>query len=102
QVGRGKVALTREAVAALKKEDKNNIVLGFRPESLDLASPNADGAIPIDVDVVEELGSDAYVYGTVPTEFGTTGELHFDTDAQQMIVRVDPRDVPAKGDTVWV
>ncbi|WP_430868377.1 ABC transporter ATP-binding protein [Demequina aurantiaca] len=102
QVGRAKVTLTREALAALKADDKNNVVLGFRPESLDRAAPNAEGAIPIDVDLVEELGSDAFVYGTIPNEFGAAKDVHFAAGDSQVIVRIDPRDVPAKGDTIWV
>ncbi|GIG53716.1 ABC transporter ATP-binding protein [Demequina activiva] len=102
QVGRGKVKLDREAVAHLKAEDKNHVVLGFRPESLDRVAPNSEGAIPIAVDVVEELGSDAFVYGEVPNEFGEAQDLHFSAGDSQMIVRIDPRDVPKKGDTVWV
>ena len=101
-VGRARVPLSRETVAALRAEDRNTVVLGFRPESLDRASANADGAIPIEVDAVEELGSDAYVYGTVPTEVGASREIHFSSGDAQMIARIDPRDVPRKGETVWV
>src|SRR6187549_279939 len=102
QVGRGRIQLTREAIASLKAEDKNSVVLGFRPESLDRSTPNAEGAIPIEVDIVEELGSDAYVYGSVPNEFGESKEIHFAAGDSQMVVRIDPRDVPKKGDTIWV
>jgi len=102
QVGRGRIQLTREALASLKAEDKNSVVLGFRPESLDRSAPNAEGAIPIEVDIVEELGSDAYVYGSVPNEFGESKEIHFAAGESQMVVRIDPRDVPKKGDTIWV
>ena len=102
QVGRGRVPLTREAIAALKAEDKNHVVLGFRPESLNRASENAEGAIPVTVDVVEELGSDAFVYGSIPNEFGESKDINFAAGDSQVIVRVDPRDVPKKGETVWV
>ncbi len=102
QVGRGRIQLSREALASLKAEDKNSVVLGFRPESLDRSTANADGAIPIQVDIVEELGSDAYVYGSVPNEFGESKDIHFAAGDSQMVVRIDPRDVPKKGDTIWV
>ncbi|NTV39190.1 MAG: sn-glycerol-3-phosphate ABC transporter ATP-binding protein UgpC [Demequinaceae bacterium] len=101
-VGRGKVALSREAIAALKSEDKGQVVLGFRPEALDRAAPNADGAIPVEVDVVEELGSDAFVYGTVPTEYAGAQDIKFSAGESQVVVRLDPRDVPKKGETIWV
>jgi len=102
QVGRGKVALSRETIAALKTEDKSQVVLGFRPEALDRAAPNADGAIPVAVDVVEELGSDAFVYGSVPTEYGEAQGINFSAGESQVVVRLDPRDVPKKGETIWV
>jgi multiple sugar transport system ATP-binding protein len=102
QVGRGKVALSRETIASLKTEDKSQVVLGFRPEALDRAAPNADGAIPVEVDVVEELGSDAFVYGSVPTEYGDSKDIHFSAGDSQVVVRLDPRDVPKKGETIWV
>lgn len=102
QVGHAKVALTREAVAALKADDKNHVVLGFRPESLDRSAPNAEGAIPIHVDMVEELGSDAFVYGTIPNEFGESKEVNFASGDSQVVVRIDPRDVPKGGDSIWV
>jgi multiple sugar transport system ATP-binding protein len=102
QVGRAIVQLPRDTIAALRAEDKNHVVLGFRPEALDRAAANADGAIPIEVDAVEELGSDAYVYGTVPNEFGASRELHFASGDSQMIARIDPRDVPKKGEVLWV
>jgi multiple sugar transport system ATP-binding protein len=102
QVGRGKVALSRETIAALKSEDKSQVVLGFRPEALDRAAPNADGAIPVEVDVVEELGSDAFVYGSVPTEYGGAKDIKFSAGESQVVVRLDPRDDPKKGETIWV
>ena len=43
------------------------MTVGFRPEDTDLVGPT-DGGMPILVDLVEELGSDAYVYGTVGLE----------------------------------
>ena len=102
QVGRGKVALSRETAAALKAEDNGKVVLGFRPEALDRAAPNADGAIPVEVDVVEELGSDAFVYGSVPTEYAGAQDIKFSAGDSQVVVRLDPRDVPKKGETIWV
>jgi multiple sugar transport system ATP-binding protein len=62
------------------------VVLGLRPESLELA---ADG-VPARVDVVEELGADAYLFCTA--EVG--GE------AVRLVARVDARHVPDRGDRV--
>jgi len=100
-IGDAKVQLRRDTVANMTAEDEGDVILGFRPESLDRVAPNTDGAFPVDVNVVEELGSDAYVYGTVPTPLATGHHTEVGGSGD-VIVRVDPRDVPGKGDTVWV
>ncbi|KNX38197.1 ABC transporter ATP-binding protein [Luteipulveratus halotolerans] len=64
------------------------VTLGVRPEDLVL-NDSAQG-IPVEVDVVEELGADAYVYGH--TLIGD--------EQLQMIARVDGRTPPEKGATV--
>jgi multiple sugar transport system ATP-binding protein len=66
------------------------VILGFRPEAL---APAADG-IPVVVDVVEELGSDAYVYGHVAA--GAPNAEVFG----QLIARIDPKRVPDRGATL--
>ena len=40
-----------------------NITVGVRPEAWRLVSA-AEGGLPINVTVVEELGADGFVYGT--------------------------------------
>ncbi len=37
--------------------------IGFRPEGLGIVSEDTENTIPIEVEFVEELGSDAYIYG---------------------------------------
>jgi len=69
--------------AALSQAD-SQVTLGVRPEDLDLT----EHGLPVQVDVVEELGADAYIYGR------TT-----DNDAQ-IIARTDGRRPPEKGSTV--
>ncbi|MFC6011483.1 ABC transporter ATP-binding protein [Nocardia lasii] len=62
----------------------NSVVLGIRPEHLEVGN----GGLEIEVDVVEELGSDAYVYGRA-----------FSSVAQETIVaRVDWRNPPSRGE----
>jgi multiple sugar transport system ATP-binding protein len=69
-----------------------SVQVGFRPEDTDLVGPG-DGGMPIHVDLVEELGSDAYVYGTVALE----GQ-----DERFVVRATDPRRAPHLGDTVYV
>ncbi len=62
------------------------ITVGMRPEDLTLA----EHGLAVTVDVVEELGADAYVYGTLRSD---------ETDLP-IVARTDGRDVPDKGATV--
>jgi len=63
---------------------EGQVTLGVRPEDLELT----EHGLPVQVDVVEELGADAYIYGR------TT-----DNDAQ-IIARTDGRRPPEKGSTI--
>jgi multiple sugar transport system ATP-binding protein len=94
-LGRARIALTRAASSALAAEGADRVIVGFRPESLDLVSKNDEGAFPVDVGVVEELGSDAFLHGTLPElPEGTS------TASGGIIARVDPSRPPAKGEQV--
>ena len=91
--------LTREQVAAAREGGDGKVTVGFRPEDTDLVSNGAGGGLskeaagmPIVVDLVEELGSDAYVYGTVALE----------GQDERFVIRTDPRSAPALGSTVYV
>jgi multiple sugar transport system ATP-binding protein len=66
------------------------VTVGVRPEDVDVVGEGA--GMPTEVDVVEELGADAYVYGH--TEFG--GE------PKSIIVRVDGRRPPEKGEMLHI
>ena len=72
----------------LGRAQAGEVVVGVRPEDLEVS----DHGLPIEVDVVEELGADAYVYGR--TKLGD-GE-------HQIIARVDGRRPPAKGEVFHV
>ncbi len=100
RLGEAQIPLARETVDAVRAEGSDELVLGFRPESLEPASEGTEGAFPVLVDVVEELGSDAYLYGQA---IGSAAE---DTAASlqssTIIARVEPRNVPRKGEKVYV
>jgi multiple sugar transport system ATP-binding protein len=66
----------------------DSVVLGLRPESLELAP---DG-LPAEVQVVEEIGADAYVF-CVAEVAGETAKL---------VARGDARRVPARGERVFL
>ncbi|USQ76879.1 ABC transporter ATP-binding protein [Ornithinimicrobium cryptoxanthini] len=86
--GDSDLPIAREALAAAGPQ----VVVGVRPEDLTMST---DGAgLAVEVDVVEELGADAYIYGRVPGQEPVDGEI------RPFIARVDGRTPPAKGETV--
>ncbi len=72
------------------------VTIGVRPEDLE---PAEDGhGIAVTVDVVEELGADAYIYGTTKAhQVDIEGEAE---TAKPFIARVDGRRPPEKGQVV--
>lgn len=101
-VGAARLPLKREALDQLTDADEGKIVVGFRPEALNRVSENDLGAMPVAVDLVEELGSDAFVYGTLVGPAASEAHVQSGAGENQVIVRIDPRDVPMKGDTIHV
>ena len=69
----------------------STVTVGFRPEDCDLVGEH-DGGMPIQVDLVEELGSDAFVYGHVALE----------GQSERFTVRTDSRRAPRLGEIVYV
>ena len=73
------------------KRMTGRVVVGVRPEAWRVVGAEG-GGLPVQVTVVEELGSDAFVYGTSGVE-GTPSNI---------IVRVGARDTVRKGDVLHV
>src|SRR6185295_1335984 len=83
--------LTREQVAAARADGGANMVtIGFRPEHAEIVSAT-DGGMPIVVELVEELGSDAFVHGHAAINGGH----------ETFVVRTDGRTTPRMGETVF-
>ena len=72
---------------------QGEILVGVRPESW---RPTTDG-LDVQVALVEELGADAYIYGT-PTQ---SSQVRVEEGAQ-IVVRWDPKNTPAVGSTVSI
>ncbi|MBW0255741.1 MULTISPECIES: ABC transporter ATP-binding protein [unclassified Cellulomonas] len=101
KVGSAGIAVPRDVLGTLASDDNNSITIGFRPEALDVVPQGTPDSIPVSVNIVEELGSDAFVYGSLVGEAGAA-DVHSGAGDAQVIVRVDPRQVPAKGETIHV
>jgi multiple sugar transport system ATP-binding protein len=85
----GEYLVPVDPAAAQKME--GNITVGVRPEAWRVVG-NAEDGMPVKVTVVEDLGSDAFVYGTSGVE-GTPTNI---------IIRVSGRQHPQKGETMYV
>jgi multiple sugar transport system ATP-binding protein len=96
-LGRARLPLTTAALSELAAEGADRVIVGFRPEALDVATEQDAGAFPVDVAVVEELGSDAFLHGTLPELREESGPL-----GENIVARVDPARPPAKGDRVYL
>jgi len=90
RIGDLNLPLPRSILDQLAAEDAESVLLGFRPESVELVG-QAEG-FPVAVRLVEELGADAYLYGSV------IGAEHADTP--DILTRIDPANPPKVGDTV--
>jgi multiple sugar transport system ATP-binding protein len=77
------------AANILAKTNAKSITVGIRPEGLHVS---ANEGIEVDVDVVEELGADGFLYG----------RSHLDGAEQDITARVDGRVHPHKGDNVFL
>ncbi len=77
--------------AAARAAAGDRVTIGVRPEAWRIVGAAADG-LALRVAVVEELGSDAYVYGSI-----TTGDRDVD-----LVVRVGAEDAPRKNETIRI
>jgi multiple sugar transport system ATP-binding protein len=84
ELGGVRIELPPEAAAAVA--GRGRVTIGLRPEALELRQ---DG-LPARVEVVEDVGAEAYAICTAEVAGGE----------RRMIARVDPRRAPAQGETV--
>ncbi|MEO7069557.1 MAG: sn-glycerol-3-phosphate ABC transporter ATP-binding protein UgpC [Nostocoides sp.] len=94
-VGNSQVPVERDILAG---SSGKKVILGVRPEDLDVVSEGQ--GIPVEIDVVEELGADAYIYGTAKASTHT--EADEDATEKPFIARVDGRQPPEKGSTIYL
>ena len=87
RLGNKPVDLPPATAAALTASGATSVILGFRPE--DLRITNSETSWPVEVQLVEGLGADAYVYTEVQLPGGGT---------KQVVVRTDGRTHPARGE----
>ncbi len=79
------LALPRDAAGA-----EGRVVVGFRPDAVEVCGEGGEG-LPVTVEVVEELGAEAYVMASFHGHEGVF-------DLADVVARVDPRRVPRRGE----
>ena len=84
KIGDSTLELERDDLTKLSGTGLSEVTFGIRPEQLELAD---SGGVEVVVDLVEDLGSEAYVY----THAGSGVEL---------VARCNPRTAPKLADTV--
>ncbi|MCC3763543.1 sn-glycerol-3-phosphate ABC transporter ATP-binding protein UgpC [Glycomyces sp. TRM65418] len=77
--------------AATQDGGDQQVTVGFRPEHCKLGAEGS-GGIPVEVDLVEELGSEAYVYG----------HAAYNDSSERFVVRTESAHVPRLSETVYV
>ncbi|MGI8456665.1 MAG: ABC transporter ATP-binding protein [Propionibacteriaceae bacterium] len=92
RVGDYLVPVPRETLTKAPKGE-SRLTLGIRPENFNLSEN--DQGVGVDVAVVEELGADAFLYGTV-TGLSDDEKL----TADQITARISSRNPPQRGATV--
>ncbi len=83
--GEGVFSVDRDVLA----KAGDTVIAGVRPEDLEI--DDSGRGLKVEIDLVEELGADAYVYGELPGAKATD---------KPFIARVDGRTPPKKGETV--
>lgn len=75
----------------LERISAKKVMIGVRPEDIVVSTSSGDG-LSVEVDLVEELGADGYLYG------------HSEIDGKRtdLVTRVDGRVHPYAGDTVYL
>jgi multiple sugar transport system ATP-binding protein len=84
KVGDYTIPVERDVLA--KAGDDKTLFVGVRPEAFKVA----DAGLPVHVAVVEELGADAFLYGTA----------EHNEEHQQIVARIDARMPVEKGSTI--
>ena len=103
-LGGAKIPLAQSTLDAIKPEDNGEVIIGFRPEALEVQEGGVDPehTIPIKVTHVEELGSDGYVYGTLDGHDVKEHRKDGRPCLNQVTIRVPPHSAPPAGSVMPV
>ena len=93
----GMVTAPDLAIAVPRSAAHNGrVLIGVRPESWDVVAAGAAGSVPVQVELVEELGFESFVYAT------PVGQQGWSSSAQRIVFRTDRRTAVAVGDSLSI
>ena len=87
---------------AARKElgSDKEVTIGIRPEAFEIVGASEPGLEAV-IDVVEELGADAYVYATLAEEAAGAGDAEVTgTNSREVVTRHEARSVPSRGSKI--
>lgn len=97
RLGNIDLPLSAETQAAVRTNGLTEVTLGIRPESFQTGDAGSmtktASGLKLDVQLVEELGADAYVYGSLQDD---------PADAKKFVVRFEGRVPPHIGETISI
>jgi sn-glycerol 3-phosphate transport system ATP-binding protein len=76
--------------------EKDRVLIGVRPESWDVVAAGTPGSLPVQVELVEELGFESFVYATPVKQDGWSSR------AQRIVFRTDRRTAVNVGDSLSI
>ncbi|WP_034649075.1 ABC transporter ATP-binding protein [Corynebacterium vitaeruminis] len=102
-LGQARIPVSEAARAAVTLDDGGKIVIGFRPEGLEIVpeGEQSQGAIPVQLDFVEELGSDSFLYGHL-VGGGDLSSGDENNPIEQIVIRALPNVAPERGSVLHV
>ena len=89
RIGEMTVPLSGATMSAAREAGLSEIELGIRPEGIDISDKPT--GLSIVVELVEELGADEFVYGSVPGE---------DEEVRHLVARPHGKATPRYGETI--
>ena len=89
KIGDSTLELERDQLTKLKDAGLSEVTFGIRPEQLELTD---SGGVEVIVDLVEDLGSEAYVYTHAGSGSAVSGV--------ELVARCNPRTAPKLADSV--
>jgi len=94
-IGDTRLPLRRDVLESLAQDGGGNrMTIGFRPEAIDLTGPGEGFAVV--VDLVESLGSDAFLHGHLKDGAGDDEVV----GGRRIVARIGAREKPSKGEVV--